>query len=592
MVRRNNPSTFKDYGVVEPEGMAAEGPSPAVPHSDAAKAFLINFLGSLGVRPDSEFGRSLQSVNVDPARLAGLQARHLQQHAVLWQSMLARKSGESAAPVALPDRGDRRFSAAEWQRDAWFDYLRQSYLINSRTLADWVEALQGEPRAKDRMRFIVRQFVDAMSPANFAATNPEALKLALDTKGESLTRGISRLVEDAHKGRISTTDESQFEVGRNLAVTEGAVVFENELMQLIQYQPLAPTVFERPLVMVPPCINKYYILDLQPENSFVRYALEQGHVVFMVSWRNITEELGHLAWDDYLSQGVLKAFEVARAVSGAQRINALGFCVGGTMLGAALAVLAARGDQTVESATFLASMLDFSDTGEIGLFVDEASVAVREAAIGKRGLMPGRELAMVFSALRANDLVWSYVVNNYLKGKSPGAFDLLYWNADSTNLPGPMYCWYVRNAYLENRLREPGGTEMLGVPVDFGKVAVPAYVLATREDHIVPWRTAYQTTQLLKGEMRFALGASGHVAGVINPAAKRKRSFWTGTALPAGADAWLAAATEKNGSWWTDWSEWLERFGGGRGKARARPGNSKFKPIEPAPGRYVKQRAG
>jgi polyhydroxyalkanoate synthase len=571
--------------------MAAEGPSPAGQVSDVAQAFLKDFLGFLGVQPDSEFGRSLQSINFDPAKLAGLQARHVQQHAALWQSILDRKSGESAGPAAPPDRGDRRFSAGEWQRNPWFDYLRQSYLLNSRYLADWVEALQAEPRTKERIRFIARQVADAMSPANFAATNPEALKLALDTRGESLTQGVRQLIEDAHKGRISTTDESQFEVGRNLAVTEGAVVFQNELMQLIQYKPLAPTVFKRPLVMVPPCINKYYILDLQPENSFVRYAVEQGHVVFMVSWRNVTEELGHLTWDDYLSQGVLKAFEVARAISGAERINVLGFCVGGTMLGAALAVLAARGDKTVESATFLASMLDFSDTGEIGLFIDEASVAVREAAIGRRGVMPGRELAVVFSALRANDLVWSYVVNNYLKGRSPQAFDLLHWNADSTNLPGPMYCWYVRNTYLENRLREPGRAVVLGTPVDLGKVGVPAYVLATREDHIVPWRTAYRTTRLLNGEMRFVLGASGHVAGVINPAAKGKRSFWVGGELVSEADTWLAAATEKTGSWWSDWSEWLERFGGGRVKARARPGNGRFKPIEPAPGRYVRYRA-
>jgi len=570
--------------------MAAEGPSPAGQYPDAAQAFLKNFLGSLGVQPESELARSLESVRVDAAKLTGLQARHAQQHAALWQSMVARDSGKSVAPVAPPDRGDRRFSAGEWQRNPWFDYLRQSYLINTRTLADSVEALEAEPHTKNRLRFIARQVADAMSPANFAATNPEALKLALDTKGESLNQGIRRLVEDAHKGRISTTDESQFEVGKNLAVTEGAVVFENELMQLIQYKPLTPTVFSRPLVMVPPCINKYYVLDLQPENSFVRYAVEQGHVVFMVSWRNITEELAHLTWDDYLSQGVLKALEVARAVCGAERINALGFCVGGTMLGIALALLAARGDRSVESATFLASMLDFSDTGEIGLFVDEASLAVREATIGKRGVMPGRELAAVFSALRANDLVWSYVVNNYLKGRSPDAFDLLYWNADSTNLPGPMYCWYVRNTYLENGLREPGKVPVLGVPIDLGKVNVPAYVLATREDHIVPWRTAYRTTQLLDGEMRFVLGASGHIAGVVNPAAKGKRSFWSDDKLVPEADAWLAAAAEKPGSWWSDWSEWLARFGGERVKARARLGSAKFKPIEPAPGRYVKHR--
>ena len=556
----------------------------------AAQALLQNFLGSLGVPPDSEFARSLKSVGVDSSKFAALQARYFQLHAALWQSALARETGRDAAPVAPPDRGDRRFSSAEWQRIPWFDYLRQSYLINSRFLSDWIEALETEPRAKERLRFIARQFSDAMSPANFAATNPEALKLALETGGESLAQGIRLLLEDVHKGRISTTDESVFEVGKNLAVTEGAVIFENELIQLIQYKPVTSTVFKRPLVMFPPCINKYYILDLQPENSLVRYAVEQGHPVFMVSWRNITEELGHLTWDDYIQKGVLKALEVASAINAAEKVNALGFCVGGTMLGAALAVMAAKGENRVESATFLASMLDFSDTGDIGLFIDESGVAVREAAIGKGGIMPGRDLALVFSALRANDLVWSYVISNYLKGKSPEAFDLLYWNADSTNLPGPMYCWYVRNTYLENRLREPGKTTVLGVPVDLGKITVPAYVLATREDHIVPWRTAYRTNQLLGGETRFVLGASGHVAGIINPASKNKRSHWIGAKPAADPEEWLADGKEKPGSWWADWSTWIERFGDERVKARARPGNAKYKPIEQAPGRYVKHR--
>ncbi len=549
-----------------------------------------NFLGSLGVPPDSEFARSLKSVGVDSAKFAALQARYFELHAALWQSALTREAGRDATLVAPVDRGDRRFSSAEWRRIPWFDYLRQSYLINSRFLSDCVEALEAEPSAKERLHFIARQFSDAMSPANFAATNPEALKLALETKGESLTQGIRQLIEDVHKGRISTTDESVFEVGKNLAVTEGAVVFENELIQLIQYKPLTSTVFKRPLVMFPPCINKFYILDLQPENSLVRYAVEQGHPVFMVSWRNITEELGHLTWDDYLEKGVLKALEVASAICAAEKVNALGFCVGGTMLGTALAVMAAKGENRVESATFLASMLDFSDTGDIGLFIDESSVAVREAAIGKGGIMPGRDLALVFSALRANDLVWSYVINNYLKGKSPGAFDLLYWNADSTSLPGPMYCWYVRNTYLKNQLRVPGKLQVLGVPVDLGKIVVPAYVLATREDHIVPWRTGYRTTQLLGGDMRFVLGASGHIAGIVNPPSKNKRSYWWGGKLPGDADAWLAEATEKPGSWWPDWGAWLESLGGGRVKARTRLGNAKFKPIEPAPGRYVKHR--
>ncbi len=570
--------------------MAAQAPPPSEQLSAAGQALLQQFLASFGAQTGPELSEVLQSIGVNAAKLAALQAQYFQRHAALWQATLVREAGKDAAPVASPEPGDRRFASAEWQKNPWFDYLRQSYLINARFLADYVEALEAEPRTKERLRFATRQFVDAMSPANFAATNPEALKLALETKGESLAQGIRHLVEDAQKGRVSSTDEAAFEVGRNLAATEGAVVFENELMQLIQYKPLTDAVFRRPLVMVPPCINKYYILDLQPENSLARYAVSEGHTVFMVSWRNVTEELGHLGWDDYIEKGVLQALEAARAVSGADKVNALGFCVGGTMLGAALAVMAARGEDEVESATFLASMLDFSDTGEIGLFIDEASVAAREAAIGSGGIMPGRELAFVFSSLRANDLVWSYVVNNYLKGKSPEAFDLLYWNADSTNLPGPMYCWYVRNTYLENSLREPGKLSMLGVPVDLGKVAQPAYVLATREDHIVPWRTAYRTTQLLQGEMRFVLGASGHVAGIVNPAAKHRRSYWTGEQLFGDAEDWLSHAAEKPGSWWTDWSAWLARFGGERVEARARLGDVAHEPIEPAPGRYVKFR--
>lgn len=570
--------------------MAIQAPPPAERFSDAAHALLANMLGALGLSPDSDFGRALQSARVDAAELAALQARYFQQHAALWQAMLSRETGHAAAPVARPASGDRRFSSAEWQRIPWFDYLRQSYLINSRFLADWVETIEVDARTRERLRFAARQLSDAMSPANFAATNPDALKLALETNGESLKSGVRHLVEDLRKGRISTTDESAFEVGRNLAVTEGAVVFENELIQLIQYKPLTDTVFRRPLVMIPPCINKYYILDLQPGNSFVRYAVERGHTVFMLSWRNITDELGRLTWDDYIDKGVLAALEVARRIAKVEKLNALGFCVGGTMLGAALAVMAGKGEDRIESATFLASMLDFSDTGEIGLFVDEASVAAREAAIGRGGIMPGRELAAVFSSLRANDLVWSYVVNNYLKGNTPDAFDLLYWNADSTNLPGPMYCWYVRNTYLENNLAQPGRVSTLGVPVDLGKVTQPAYVFATREDHIVPWRTAYRTTRLLDGRMRFVLGASGHVAGVVNPAAKNRRSYWTGDRLPADGDEWLALAAERPGSWWSDWSAWLARFGGRRVKARAKLGDAKHEPIEPAPGRYVKQR--
>jgi polyhydroxyalkanoate synthase len=361
-------------------------------------------------------------------------------------------------------------------------------------------------------------------------------------------------------------------------------------MQLIQYAPQTAEVGKRPLVMVPPWINKFYILDLQPQNSLVRFALEQGHTVFMISWRNPGAAQGHLGWDDYLDKGVLEGLRAARAITKADRVNALGFCVGGTLLGTALAVLAAKDEALVESVTLLAAMLDFSDTGQIGLFVDEASVAQREAALGQGGVLPGVELATVFSALRANDLIWPYVVNNYLLGGKPAAFDILYWNGDSANLPGPMYCWYLRNTYLENKLRAPGALECLGVPVDLRKSDRPSFIVATREDHIVPWRTAYRSLEVLGGDKTFVLGASGHVAGIINPAAGQRRSYWTG-APRADADAWLAQAKETPGSWWPRWAAWLEDFKGGARKAPKKAGNARYQPIEPAPGRYVREKA-
>ena len=543
----------------------------------------------------SEAGRVWQSLlashSADPSRLAALQTGYLQQQFALWGAMLARESGKPADPVSALDRGDKRFAGREWRESPYYDYLRQVYLLNSRFLNDMVEIAELDEPAKHRLRFYTRQLIDAMSPANFAATNPEALRLALDTNGESLHAGIRHLILDVEQGRVSMTDESAFEVGRNLAVTPGEVVFENELIQLIQYKPTTAKVRKLPLLMVPPCINKFYILDLQPENSFVRYAVAQGNTVFMVSWRNVTEDkLGGLTWDDYIADGVLKPIEVVRAISKSDKINALGFCVGGTLLSAALAVLRARGEERVASVTLLATMLDFTYPGDIGVFIDEASMASREAAIGKGGILPGKELAFVFSALRANDLVWSYVVNNYLKGKTPDAFDILYWNADSTNLPGPMYCWYVRNMYLENKLREPGKLTTCGVPVDLGAIRLPTYILATREDHIVPWKTAYLSTRHLKGDTHFVLGASGHVAGVINPPTKNRRSYWTSDHLSASAEEWLAGAEEVAGSWWSNWNAWLEGFAGGERAAPKKVGNAKFKPIEPAPGRYVKVR--
>jgi polyhydroxyalkanoate synthase len=520
-------------------------------------------------------------------RIARLQAEYAQKQMALWGALV---SGSTTSVVKAP-AGDRRFSAPAWRDNGYYDYLRQSYLLVAGFVEDLVEAAELEPAMKERMRFAARQWLDAMSPANFAATNPEALREAIASNGESLARGLAHLLDDARRGRISQTDETAFEVGRNVAVTPGEVVYENELIQLLQYRPTTAEVAARPLVMVPPCINKFYILDLQPDASLVAHAIAAGHTVFMVSWRNVGPEQGAFTWDDYVDQGVLAALRVAREIGGADQVNALGFCVGGTLLSAALAVLAHRKERSVASATFLASMHDFTEPGPLGHFIDEAGTAAREATIGAGGILPGSDLAFVFSSLRANDLVWPYVVNNYLMGGRPAAFDLLFWNADSTNLPGPMYCYYVRNMYLRNKLREPGALQSCGVPVDLGAVDLPLFFLATREDHIVPWRSAYRSVHLLGGsDKRFVLGASGHIAGIVNPPAKKRRSHWIGDAHPADPDAWLEAAQERPGSWWPEWTQWLERHAGGQRPAPNSPGSVQYPPIEPAPGRYVKQR--
>ena len=524
--------------------------------------------------------------------LAELQREHGARHALLWQAEMQRKRGEPAPAVASPEPGDRRFSSAAWSESPVYDYLRQSYLINADYARKLAEALPvADAAARARLRFVTRQMIDAMAPSNFAATNPDFIKTALASEGKSITAGLQNLLEDIGKGSISMTDASAFAVGRNLAVTPGAVIFENELMQLIQYAPLTAKVGQRPLVMVPPCINKYYILDLQPENSLVRYALEQGNTVFMVSWVNPKAEHAQLAWDDYIERGALTALRVAAEVCGVKDVNALGFCVGGTILASALAVAKARGESPAASLTLLTTLLDFSDAGELACFIDEASVAMREASIGKGGLLRGAELASVFSSLRANDLIWQYVVGNYLKGGKPPAFDLLYWNADSTGLPGPFAAWYLRNLYLENKLRQPGRLQMCGASVDLGTLQMPAFLYASREDHIVPWKTSYLSRRLLGGPTTFVLGASGHIAGVINHPAKNKRSHWHGDCTASGADDWLAAASEEQGSWWPRWTQWLAGHAGKQRAARVALGNKVYQSIEAAPGRYVRESA-
>ena len=485
--------------------------------------------------------------------------------------------------------GDRRFAGKAWHEQPYYAWIKNAYLLYASYIRDLTDLVQADADTKSRLAFLARQHVDAISPSNFLATNPEALQLALSSGGMSVAQGVSNLLEDVQRGRIAMSDESAFAVGRNLAITPGSVVFRNDLIELIQYAPSTAKVYKRALLIVPPCINKYYILDLQPENSFVRHAVAEGHTVFVISWRNVPPELGTLTWDDYLEQGVFAALKVAKEISRSDTINALGFCVGGTLLASALAVLAARGETSVASVTLLTTMLDFADPGEIGVYVSSESLAAREPTLCAGGRVQGSELAGAFASLRANELVWNYVVGNYLKGQTPPAFDLLYWNGDSSNLPGPMYVEYLRDMYIDNKLRKPGALRMCGASVDLGRITAPAYVYASRDDHIVPWRSAYKNVGLLGGDVTFALGASGHIAGVINPPAKHRRNYWTNDTLTRQGDEWLAHATSHAGSWWPHWTRWLARYGGGERAAPKADGSKRYPPIAPAPGIYVKE---
>ncbi len=520
-----------------------------------------------------------------PETLARLQGDYMQQQMRLWAEA-GRAPAEGAEPVA-----DKRFAAPEWNELPVFRYFRDSYLLTARTMMRAVEESELDPATKQRMRFFMRQYLDAAAPSNYLLTNPEALKAAIESQGETLQEGMKNLLADLERGRISMTDEAAFEVGRNIAVSKGSVVWENELVQLIQYAPLTAKVHERPLLMVPPCINKFYIMDLQPENSLVRYAVEQGHTVFMVSWRNVHEGQDKLTWDDYIAEGILAPIAQVQAITKQRTINALGFCVGGTLVAAALAVLAKKGEQPVQSLTLLTTLLDFTEVGEIRVYIDESFVARREKDLKQGGLVPGGELASAFSSLRANDLVWPYVVNNYLKGKQPPAFDLLFWNSDATNLPGPMYAYYLRNTYQDNKLAKPDALTMCGAKVSLKRVTMPTFVFSAREDHIVPWRGGYRSALTLGSKAKFVLGASGHIAGTINPASKNKRSYWVNDRLEPDAEHWFAKAQERPGSWWPEWSKWLKPHAGKLVAARRRLGDAKHKPIEPAPGRYVKERA-
>ena len=528
----------------------------------------------------------------DPAKLMQAQMTLWQDYMRLWQTTAQRMMGQELEPVAAPERGDRRFKHPEWDENELFDFVKQSYLLTARWMQSTVKDVEGlDDKTSQKVDFYTRQFVDAMAPSNFLMTNPEVLRETLESGGENLVKGLDNLLDDLERGkgrlRIKMTDAEAFKIGENIALTPGKVVYQNELMQLIQYAPATEEVHKRPLLIIPPWINKFYILDLRPKNSFIRWAVEQGHTVFVISWVNPSEELKSKTFEDYMTEGPLAALDAVEQATGEKDANVIGYCLGGTLLACTLAYMAAKKDQRVKSATYFTTMMDFSDSGELGVFIDEVQLAAIEEKMKDKGYLEGADMATTFNMLRANDLIWSFVVNNYLMGKDPFPFDLLYWNSDSTRMPAAMHTFYLRKMYQENKLIEPGGITLKGVKIDLSKAKQPACLISTREDHIAPWKATYAATQLLGGKVKFILAGSGHIAGVVNPPEAEKYGFWTNTKNPEDPEAWLSSAKEHKGSWWPEWQSWVSGFGNGKVPART-PGDGKLKVIEDGPGSYVK----
>ena len=536
-----------------------------------------------------------RSLAADPSPLIDAQMRWWEGSIRLWQQSAERLRGEepAAEPVAAPAPDDRRFRDPAWTESWFFDHLKQSYLLTAACIQSAVCDLRGlDEKDAAKLAFYTRQFVDAMAPTNVLATNPRALRETVETKGENLLKGLGNLLDDLERndGRFAPrmSDESHFTLGESIAATPGKVVFQNDLMQLIQYAPSTDQVFRRPLLVVPPWINKYYVLDLRPENSFVRWAVAKGYTVFMISWVNPDERLSHKTFEDYMTEGPFAALDAIEQATGEREAALIGYCLGGTLTAATLACMAARGDRRARSATFFASLVDFARPGDLGVFIDDAQLSSLDDTMAETGYLDGRHMATTFSMLRANDLIWSFVVNNYLLGREPLPFDLLFWNSDSTRMPAAMHGYYLRTMYRDNLLREPGGLTLDGVPVDLRRVEVPTYIVATREDHIAPWQACFAACGLYRGQRRFVLGASGHIAGIINPPDGGKYGYWTGPVLDAQeADAWLAAAEHREGSWWNDWHGWQRRRAGGRKVPARIPGAGGLSPIEDAPGAYV-----
>jgi len=531
----------------------------------------------------------------DPYRLAQGQLQAWQDYWSLWHHSMLRMMGQEVAPVAQASKGDRRFRHGDWEENFLYDYIKQSYLITAKHMHHAMVGVDGlDDQVARKVDFYTRQYIDALAPSNFVLTNPEVMRETMASGGQNLVRGLKNLLEDLTRGKgrqlkVSMTDEKAFKLGENIAVTPGKVVYQNGLMQLIQYEPATAKVHRRPLLIVPPWINKYYVLDLRTHNSFVRWAVEQGHTVFMISWVNPDAQYAEKTYEDYLNEGPLAALDAMERATGEKEFNLIGFCLGGTLVATTLGYLAAARDKRVKSATFFATLIDFKSPGELEVFIDELQVKALEKKMEERGYLEGSEMATTFNMLRANDLIWSFVVNNYLLGRDPFPFDLLYWNSDSTRMPAAMHSFYLRNMYIENRLAQPGGITLNDQPIDLRNVGIPIYFISTVEDHIAPWHATYAGARLFSGPVRFVLGGSGHIAGIINPPSANKYCLWINEKFPDDPEQWMAGATQHPGSWWTDWGKWIAGMAGERVPARI-PGKGTLKIIEDAPGSYVRVR--
>jgi len=536
-----------------------------------------------------------QRLMVDPTRLMQTQITLWQDYLKLWQQTTERLMGGAAEPVIEPGSADRRFKDSAWTENAIFDYIKQSYLLTARWMQTTVKHVDGlDDKTARKVDFYTRQFVDAMAPSNFVVTNPEVLRATIESGGENLVKGLDNLLSDLERGNgklmIKMTDLDKFKVGENIATTPGKVVFRNDLMELIQYAPSTETVKRVPLLIMPPWINKFYILDLRPENSFIKWAVAQGHTVFVISWVNPDQKLAEKTFADYMLDGPLEALDAMERATGERQANVIGYCIGGTLLAATLAYMTTKGDDRIKSATYFVALVDFKEAGELSVFIDEEQLRLLEARMQERGYLEGSEMAATFNMLRANDLIWSFVVNNYLLGKEPFPFDLLYWNSDSTRMPAAMHSFYLHKMYQENKLVVPGGITLADVPIDLRVIRTPSFLLSTREDHIAPWKSTYAATQIYRGPVTFTLAASGHIAGVVNPPGKSKYGHWENANSPPSPDVWLAGATHHLDSWWPAWNKWISDYAGDSVPAR-KPGGGKLKPLCDAPGTYVMVKA-